>query len=417
MHPSGNRPMVAIVNGLVNPIPPVKGGGPQIVIWNTCRELGNAPFDWRVLTLRDEQTDHCEFDRDRFIQVRPTEFERKFVAFTKFLPYRLIKSVFGVVRPDHLLLNLALVRRLKRINPDLIIIHESYSLTYMCHQWFPQKKILFYYHSSKMQTDLSESRWQRLVNSSTAGMIAICKSAFELTENVFTLRPVQKWVILNGVDYSQTTGLSIQRESELKKGLGIDPNDFVILYVGRILEKKGLDLLVESITEVLFKSIIPIKLVIVGSSSMDEDGSVDFEQKLRARANAIAPGKIIFTGFVPNDQLADYYSISDCGVLPTRLLEGNSLFLMECLCAGSPVIATRKGGVPEVVREGLDGYLIDEDDLAADLTTSMLRMINERKAWQTQKSEIAAAARERFNYQRVAQEFIQVVETVLDHAT
>ncbi len=410
------RPMVAIVNGLVNPIPPVKGGGPQIVIWNTCRELGNTAFDWRVLTLWDEQIDHCDFDRDRFLQVRPTEMERKFVTFTRFLPYRLIKSVFGVVRPDHLLLNLALVKRLKRLDPDLIIVHDSYSLTHYCHLIFPNKKIILYHHNSKLHEDLSKTGWNRMIKASNAGIIAICKNAFELTDYFFQAKPINRWVILNGVDSSLTEEVSQENKTDFQQKIGITPTEFVFLYVGRINSIKGLDLLVESFSEVVAETKVPVKLVMVGSSSMDEDGSVDFEQKLRARANEISPGKVIFTGFVPNDQLADYYSISDCGVLPTHLLEGNSLFLMECLCAGVPVIATRKGGVPEVVREGLDGYLIEEDDLAADLTTSMLRMINERKAWQTKKTEIAAAARERFNYQRVAQEFIQVVETVLDYA-
>jgi len=146
----------------------------------------------------------------------------------------------------------------------------------------------------------------------------------------------------------------------------------------------------------------------------DEDGSIEFEKSLIARAKEIAPDQIDFVGFVPNDQLAEYYQISDCGVLPTRLLEGNSLFLMECLSMGVPVIATRIGGVPEVVRDGLDGILIDEENLATNLASAMLAMIEERGQWHNRRMEIAAAARERFSYKRVAKEFSQVVEDVFE---
>ena len=81
---------------------------------------------------------------------------------------------------------------------------------------------------------------------------------------------------------------------------------------------------------------------------------------------------------------------------------------------GVPVIATRIGGVPEVVRDGLDGILIDEENLATNLASAMLEMIEERGQWHNRRMEIAAAARERFSYKRVAKEFSQVVEDVFE---
>ncbi len=411
----GKRPMVAIVNGLINPIPPVKGGGPQIVIWNTCRELNDAPFDWRVLSLWDEQVDQCEFDREKYIQVKPTALERKFVGFTRVLPYRLVKWFFGVHRPDHLLLNLAMVRNLKNLDPDLIFVHESYSLTYMCHQWFPRKKILFYYHSCKMHMDLTRKRWERLVRSASGGMIAICARSFDLVEKVYQSTPSQNWVILNGVNPFKTNDAALQKTKKWLK-MNKQPDEFLFLYIGRIHELKGLDILLDSFSDLIQRSSLPTRLLIIGSAGADEDGNIDFEKSLIARAKEIAPDQIDFVGFVPNDQLAEYYQISDCGVLPTRLLEGNSLFLMECLSMGVPVIATSIGGVPEVVRDGLDGILIDEENLATHLGSAMLAMIEEREQWNNRRIEIAAAARERFSYKRVAKEFIQVVESVLfDH--
>ena len=60
-----SKPLVAIVCGLLNPIPPVKAGGPQLVIWNTCKHLDNTDFDWKVLSLWDEAVEEVDFDRQR----------------------------------------------------------------------------------------------------------------------------------------------------------------------------------------------------------------------------------------------------------------------------------------------------------------------------------------------------------------
>ncbi len=107
-----SKPLVAIVCGLMNPIPPVKAGGPQLVIWNTCKHLSNEEFEWKVLSLWDEAVDAVDFDRERFVQVRVGKRETKISQLAQKLPYRLVKGWFGVVRPDHLALNLAMVREL-----------------------------------------------------------------------------------------------------------------------------------------------------------------------------------------------------------------------------------------------------------------------------------------------------------------
>jgi len=73
--------------------------------------------------------------------------------------------------------------------------------------------------------------------------------------------------------------------------------------------------------------------------------------------------------------------------------------------------------VPEVVRAGLDGILIDEDDLAKGLSLTMLNVIENREIWAGKKIEIAESARERFSYQRVANDLGAVIEEVFSSRT
>ncbi len=404
-----SKPLVAIVCGLMNPIPPVKAGGPQLVIWNTCKHLSNEEFDWKVLSLWDEAVDAVDFDRERFVQVRVGKREKRISQFAQKMPYRLVKSWFGVVRPDHLALNLAMVRELKRMKPDVVIVHESYSLCFMVARALPKAKVVFYHHICRMHLDLKQKQWERLLKSARNGIIAINSTAIPLAIEKFGSSPKNEWVIINGVD-DKLIHSSVEEFGPAQK----DSNTFTFINVGRITPIKGLDVLIEAMEIVARDSSQKARLIIVGSAAVDEGGDLAFEAQLKERAGKIGNDVVQFAGFVPNDLLVKYYRQADCGGLPTRLMEGNSLFLMECLAMGVPVIATGIGGVPDVVRDGLDGVLIKKGASAKELAKVMIRMVKERTLWRERSEEIRSSAVQRFTYERVAKNLERVVYDVVN---
>lgn len=400
-----SKPLVAIVCGLMNPIPPVKAGGPQLVIWNTCKHLSDEVFNWKVLSLWDEAVEAVDFDRERFVQVRISERDKRISQFAQKLPYRLVKGWFGVVRPDHLALNLAMVRELKRMKPDVVIVHESYSLCFMVARALPKAKVVFYHHSCKLHSDLDEKSWQRLLLSAKSGIVTINNQAVSLAESKFGVKPIRHWVILNGVDEAFLTD---DRNDDPKNDL------FEFLYVGRLHEGKGLIELLDAFRIVLDQYRKSVLLTIVGATANDEDGKAHFETELAERVGSLPSGAVRMLGFIPNSELVDIYSQADCGVLLTQLMEGNSLFLMECLAMGVPVIATGIGGVPDVVRDGLDGILIKKEASAKELAEVMIRMVKERTLWKERSKEIRSTAIERFTYDRVAKNLERVVYDVVN---
>lgn len=401
-----SKPLVAIVCGLMNPIPPVKAGGPQLVIWNTCKHLSDADFDWKVLSLWDEAVEDVDFDRERFVQVRIGKKEEKISQFAQKMPYRLVKDWFGVVREDHLALNLAMVRELKRMKPDVVIVHESYSLCFMVARALPKAKIVFYHHSCKLYSDLDEKSWQRLLKSANSGLVTINNQAVLLAEEKFGVKPIRHWVILNGVDEAFLTDY---RKDELKNGA------FEFLYVGRLHEGKGLIELLDAFRIVLDQHSESLLLTIVGAADVDEDGELSFEAKLADKAALLPTGSVRMPGFRPNSELIDIYAQADCGVLPTRLMEGNSLFLMECLAMGVPVIATGIGGVLDVVVTNEDGILIEEDISPAKLAEHMMSVYKNRNWWKAGRAGRITRSRNRFNYERVATQISLIIDEILGH--
>jgi glycosyltransferase involved in cell wall biosynthesis len=75
--------------------------------------------------------------------------------------------------------------------------------------------------------------------------------------------------------------------------------------------------------------------------------------------------RIIFTGYVGNDQLYRFYEISDVAIVPSTWEEPAGLVVLEAAAAGKPIIVTRSGGIPEYFNPK-SGIMIENDDNIVD---------------------------------------------------
>lgn len=134
----------------------------------------------------------------------------------------------------------------------------------------------------------------------------------------------------------------VKGKIKTKYNLGNSP---VCLYVGRISPHKGIDLLIESFN-IILKKIPNAKLIIVGKKTFGSYG-----EKLERLANEVDEKAIIFTGFVPDNDLPYYYA--DCDVYTTATLwEGYDMPLVEAAACGKPAVAFDIGAHPEVMKKG-----------------------------------------------------------------
>jgi glycosyltransferase involved in cell wall biosynthesis len=161
--------------------------------------------------------------------------------------------------------------------------------------------------------------------------------------------------------------------------LGIPPTDLVLLFVGSIIHRKGVDLLVESFAQ-LSKEHPDVWLVLVGPSDASESTNVDpaYIDALRAKLlSAHGADRVKWTGAVAErGELAGYFSAADVFVFPTRA-EGLGNVLVEAAAAGLPAVATDLPGVTDtVVVDGETGLLVSPDDARA-LTRAIVRLIED----------------------------------------
>ena len=144
-------------------------------------------------------------------------------------------------------------------------------------------------------------------------------------------------------------------ENRRKKrlALAIKDEEFIVGYVGRLSDEKGVQYLIEA--GMLLMETGPCKILIIG----DGPKRKELEDMVKMKG---LEGNIIFTGFQTN--IEEWMPSLDIFVLPS-LTEGTPMALLEAMSFGIPVVATRVGGVPRVIENGINGILVNSSDSKA----------------------------------------------------
>ena len=165
-----------------------------------------------------------------------------------------------------------------------------------------------------------------------------------------------------------------------------------ILFVGRLTPHKGVDRLIEALPE-------DAELRVVGSAGHDPDPPEREYPKLLRRL--AAQRHVEFLGIVPDPDLPSLYRGAQVLALPSvdrtcygrevKVSELLGLAAIEAMASGTPVVASRLGGLPEVVEHGVTGFLVDPGNVA-DLRARLAQVLGDRRL----AERLGRNARERF---------------------
>lgn len=196
--------------------------------------------------------------------------------------------------------------------------------------------------------------------------LVLCPSIYGLkTLRKYGLKP-RALVLSNGIELSKFNP-NLDHE-QFDREFGLNEENKKVLYVGRLMEEKGLDVLLRAYSIVEAK-MPDTNLIIVGKGHL--------RASLEDQASKLGLENVIFTGFVSDSLLKQAYASSDLFVLPSYA-EIQPLVLLEALAMGLPAIGTNVGGVPEMIIEGQNGYVLEPGDHEG-LAERTIRILNDDK--------------------------------------
>jgi len=205
-------------------------------------------------------------------------------------------------------------------------------------------------------------------------------------------------------------GIPIERIRVLPNGVDIkklkpDPNkkiDNLILFVGRPSERKGLHVLLKSLKYLK----TPIRLVIICPYSK----SKYFEKILRLVADQKKSGihEVEYLGAVDNKDIPEWYQKASVFVCPS-FFESFGTVNAEALSCGTPVVASNVGGIPDIVKDGINGILVPPND-PIRIANALEKLLEDKELREKYGKEGRSMVERQFSLDYVTKEIMQIYE-------
>lgn len=179
-------------------------------------------------------------------------------------------------------------------------------------------------------------------------------------------------------------------------------NKKVVLFVGRLAEKKGVTYLIEAMKKV------DALLIIVGDGPLRKE----LEEQAKIINNHENVEKIKFLGAKTHEELKEIYASSDIFVIPSVTAkdgdtEGFGLVMLEAMASGIPIVASNSGGIIQLIQDGINGLLCEEKN-SLDLAEKINRLLYDDQLY-TKLLENSFEAVVPYDYKKIAEQYKKIL--------
>jgi spore coat protein SA len=196
-----------------------------------------------------------------------------------------------------------------------------------------------------------------------------------------------------------------QNKINLKRKFGIEDKK-VVIFVGRLSVKKGVDKLVDTM-KIVMDLRSDVALVVVGSKWYGANTEDKYTQSI-VNSSKMLNGPIVFTGFLPPSEIPAYYNMGDVFVCPSQWEEPLARVHYEAMAAGLPIVTTNRGGNAEVVKGFGNGFVIDDFSNPEAFATRIIELLDNPLKASEMGLKGRAIAEEKYNWNRVADDVLSL---------
>jgi len=324
---------------LVNLFPPKWLAGTEIATYHLAEHLAQRGHEVHVITSLDEGLPEENYEKGFYIHRLP----RTKIRFV---------GVF-IFWAD-------IVRVIQKISPDIV---HAQSLGMGVPALLSKKILKFPYAVWGRGSDVYLPDWFTKLTSKT--IIKNANSVIALTEDMKQAMQAIYYrditIVPNGIDLKEYI-------SELPVQI-VEGAEKRILFVGRLHPVKGVRYLLQAMS-IVHQELPEAKLILVG------DG--EEREYLESLTDSLGIRECVeFAGRVPHERVQDYMNLAEVFVLPS-LSEGFPVTILEAMACGLPIVATRVGGVPDIIEDGANGYLINTKN-PEQIAEALLRVLQDEE--------------------------------------
>ena len=394
---------IAFIGTNDHPIPAVKGGAIQTLVTALLDENEKEQlFDFDVYTryFPEAKTASAKYQSSNFIFIKSSLYAKCHLFFVRALR----RITHNRVKYSSIYMR-KIIPYLRKNEYDFLIFETTDKEVVKLPEVIKKKsKVLFHVHADYLNDQVD--RFKQVVDNTdcflgVSDFISkkLCSSRYISENKVCTFKNAIDVQTVSDIDKNKTV------RKKIRQKLGIIDTDVVIVFCGRLSPEKGCLELIKAMEKVN-----NAKLLVLGGNDFSSNRKTSYVSKLYDAAAKI-PGKILFTGYIPHEEVLDYMKAADIGVVPSICNESCSLTLLEYRSIGLPTIASDLGGIPEYCTPS-STVLVNYDSNFED---NLANAINKLCASEEQRSSMAINATrniEEFGYPAYYSSFCYMIEVL-----
>lgn len=380
---------LAVITSGFLPVPATKGGAVENLIVNLINENEtNKKIKFSIFSIYDkdakEKSNKYNYTEFKFIKVN---------GFVKFMDKLMFFVAKNILKKENshsyrfIFQRLAFLNKvskiLKRENFDKVLL-ENHPTQYLALKWrknYIKYNGRYYYHC---HNEFPGTYGCDEIIRKTKLFICVSQYRANNVKNYLGIEEEKFVVLKNGIDKNLfEKEYSAKDYDNLKRNYGINDDEKILLFVGRIVPGKGIKELIEALTMVKHQK---YKLLVAGAALNSLNIKTRYEEEISDAVSKVKD-KVIFTGFIDYKKLGIIYRMADIAIIPSIMEDSAPLTIIESISSELPIITTDSGGIPEYVNKKCAVIINRDENIVENLAISIDKLVNNEILIENMKNE------------------------------
>lgn len=391
------------------PIPPTKGGAVENLVYALVNENEKErKHCMHIYSVYDDDAKNSSlrYKYTRFKYIKIPKILQKMDSIIYYFASNILKKEKNLSFRyiiQRIYFEYIVSRKINKESYDKIII-ENTAASFLALKWKNpekyKKKVIYHVHNevgydfgcekliNNSQIILGISNF---VNHKFKERFPKCKGEYKILKNCVTN------------DFEGNT----KEFFDVREKYQIPQNAFVILFVGRLSEEKGVYELIKAFKRIDNEN---YRLLVVGGTYYGSNVKSPFEERLKKESESLKE-HIIFTGYVNRKNIDAFYKNANLIVLPSMWEEPAGLTIIEAMSSGTPVITTNSGGIPEYIGNN-NCIVLEKDKNIITNIAEKIQLVYENEEEYIKMGNNARSYAMRYNVQNYYKDFCEILEEI-----